>query len=403
MEEVCAACVVYETCLVDYTDLKPASGEVWLLEKKYNIHDEMDIRALKRDAHSILWFTYRKQFPEIGNTGLTSDFGWGCMHRCGQMVLAQAFIRKYLGKDWVWETGTQNTTYFGILNMFNDREECHYSVHNIALRGKEMDKNVGQWFGPNTVAQVLKKLASEDGNTDIVIHVAMDNMIVTSEIKNLCKGATSCDSESDILPVAQDTSQINGTDCEADEISNHQCQNNDSTLDWQPLLLIIPLRLGLTNITEKYFEKLKASFTIKGCLGILGGRTNHASYFIGYTGDELIFLDPHTTQHHCLDVTAADETYHCEFPGRMSFSCLDPSIAMCFYCDTEEAFDDWCQESQKLLLEPREDAIFEILEKKPAMLPYLDLEYPDDATCQGVAEATNERIYTSDDEFELLC
>lgn len=40
--------------------------------------------------------------------------------------------------------------------MFEDRATATYSIHNIALGGANEGKEVGSWFGPNTVAQVLK-------------------------------------------------------------------------------------------------------------------------------------------------------------------------------------------------------------------------------------------------------
>jgi cysteine protease ATG4 len=60
-----------------------------------------------------------------------------------------------------------------------------------------------------------------------------------------------------------------------------------------------------------------------------------------------LFLDPHTVQ---LSVNVgskvfeteklADETYHIGKPGRMPFAAMDPSIAVCFYCKSEEDFDN---------------------------------------------------------------
>lgn len=51
------------------------------------------------DIRSKLWFTYRKGFIPIGgcNSTFTSDKGWGCMLRCGQMVLGQALLKLHLG------------------------------------------------------------------------------------------------------------------------------------------------------------------------------------------------------------------------------------------------------------------------------------------------------------------
>ena len=67
-------------------------------------------------------------------------------------------------------------------------------------------------------------------------------------------------------------------------------------------------------------------------LGALGGKPNNAYYFIGFLGDELIFLDPHTTQTF-VDIEESglvdDQTFHClQSPQRMSILNLDPSVAL---------------------------------------------------------------------------
>lgn len=40
--------------------------------------------------------------------------------------------------------------------MFEDKRSAPYSIHQIALAGVSHGKQVGEWFGPNTIAQVLK-------------------------------------------------------------------------------------------------------------------------------------------------------------------------------------------------------------------------------------------------------
>lgn len=95
-------------------------------------------------------------FVPIGSPQLTSDKGWGCMLRCGQMVLAQALVALHLGREWTWTRETRDPTYLKIIEMFEDNRKSPFSIHQIALMGNSEDKKVGEWFGPNTIAQVLK-------------------------------------------------------------------------------------------------------------------------------------------------------------------------------------------------------------------------------------------------------
>lgn len=72
--------------------------------------------------------------------------------------------------------------YLRILHMFQDKKSATFSIHQISLMGLSEGKAVGEWFGPNTVAQSLKKLVQYDRWSGIRFHVAMDNMIVLSDI-----------------------------------------------------------------------------------------------------------------------------------------------------------------------------------------------------------------------------
>uniref|UniRef100_A0A673IN25 Cysteine protease n=1 Tax=Sinocyclocheilus rhinocerous TaxID=307959 RepID=A0A673IN25_9TELE len=162
-------------------DFPETSEPVWILGKQFSALTEKD--EILADVTSRLWFTYRKNFQPIGGTGPTSDTGWGCMLRCGQMILGQALICRHLGRDWRWSPGQrQRAEYINILNAFIDKKDSYYSIHQIAQMGVGEGKSIGQWYGPNTVAQVLKKLAVFDSWSRLAVHVAMDNTVVIEEI-----------------------------------------------------------------------------------------------------------------------------------------------------------------------------------------------------------------------------
>ena len=116
-------------------------------------------KEILEDVSSRIWFTYRKGFSSINGNGPDSDQGWGCMLRCGQMLLAEAFSRIYLTRDFKWDsTGVNNGNpfYWKILSYFRDEKLAPYSVQQIAVMGVSESIPIGKWFGPNTIAQVLK-------------------------------------------------------------------------------------------------------------------------------------------------------------------------------------------------------------------------------------------------------
>ncbi|VVC26697.1 Hypothetical protein CINCED_3A005857 [Cinara cedri] len=386
MDLMLEAYLTHESSLMDLDDIPQTVDPVWILGKKYSTI--IDLQQIREDVLSRLWFTYRKGFVQIGNTNFTSDKGWGCMLRCGQMVIGQALIFLHLGRDWRWDPDKRDIDYLKILRMFEDKKNAPYSIHQIALMGVSYGKQVGEWFGPNTIAQVLKKLATMDELNSLVFHVALDNTLVINEVNTLCT------------------------------LIEQTPKPNCSKKKWKPLVLVIPLRLGISAINPAYVQGVKMCFTFSQSLGIIGGRPNHALYFIGFVGDDVIFLDPHTTQQIGMlpnkDIDTEhkiDHSYHCQQINRLPILNMDPSIAACFLCQTENDFKELCHELKEHLVQSNQtpsQSLITICEERPSDWK-LDSSSNLSSSSDNVAvslsdlELTDRKFLTdSDDDFELL-
>lgn len=378
------------------SDFPNTDEPVWLLGVQYSAKYDLD--ELRDAVRSRLWFTYRRDFPVIGSSGISSDQGWGCMLRCGQMVVGSALVNLQLGRGWSWSPDSVDPRYLKVVEMFQDLKSAPYSIHQIALMGESVDrKPIGTWFGPNTVAQAIRKLAHYDEWNDLAVYVALDNTLVRDEVR---EAATRNDKQSQ---------QQN---CDQQTISCQHIEPQDRT--WRPLLLFIPLRLGLSEINPVYIKGLKACFTFDATLGVIGGRPNHALYMLGYVGEEIVYLDPHVTQMNapvnewCEKRTdeemTAGATYHSSRANRINIQQLDPSLSLCFLCKTEAEFDDLCLGFQDKLIDGEKNPLFEICAERPAHMlglePSRDLNIvPDGATGTDYEQIRN---YDSEDEFEIL-
>lgn len=71
--------------------------EVLLLGERYASQFDSE---LARDMKSRIWVTYRTGFEPLSPGHYTSDVGWGCMIRSGQMLVANAMVQCFLGRTW---------------------------------------------------------------------------------------------------------------------------------------------------------------------------------------------------------------------------------------------------------------------------------------------------------------
>ncbi|CAJ0944995.1 unnamed protein product, partial [Ranitomeya imitator] len=294
----------------------------------------------------------------------------------------------------------------------------YFLDNKSAQMGVGEGKSIGEWFGPNTVAQVLKKLALFDEWNSLAVYVSMDNTVVIEDISNNSTALTGVGVPLPIVAVRLlsiecgkahtvvcqcaprrirgvtadiiliDSQLPTGKMCRhrphtwstlQSEAYTHQSawsrgrDTSDPRAAWRPLLLVVPLRLGINQINPVYIDAFKECFKMPQSLGALGGKPNNAYYFIGFSGDELIYLDPHTTQMFVESEeagTVQDHTYHCQKnPNRMKILNLDPSVALGFFCKEEADFDTWCTTVEKEILKKRSLRMFELAPKHPPHWP----------------------------------
>uniref|UniRef100_A0A8C3KZW0 Cysteine protease n=1 Tax=Chrysolophus pictus TaxID=9089 RepID=A0A8C3KZW0_CHRPC len=350
------------TILSEYLEEFPDTDEpVWILGRRHQLNE--DKSKLLLDVSARLWFTYRRKFSPI---------------------------------DWQWEKHKeQPEEYHRILRCFLDRKDCCYSIHQMAQMGVGEGKSIGEWFGPNTVAQVLKKLALFDEWNSLAVYVSMDNTVVIEDIKKMCWSPP----------------QSSGTAHSSAHLHRSALGRNRNTAGlctgWKPLLLIIPLRLGINHINPVYIDAFKECFKMPQSLGALGGKPNNAYYFIGFLGNELIYLDPHTTQSFVdseENGTVDDQSFHCQqAPHRMKIMNLDPSVALGFFCKEECDFDNWCSLVQKEILKQQSLRMFELVQKHPPHWPpFIPPTKPEVTTTGAELIESTDKLFELEEEFEIL-
>ncbi|KAI6656832.1 Cysteine protease ATG4D-like [Oopsacas minuta] len=295
-----------------------------------------------RDFQTRIWITYRKNFSSLDRSNLTSDCGWGCMIRTGQMMLANGLISHRLGRDWRLDDSDNRgiRQHIEILQWFLDipGSEYPFSIHNLCRLGIVSGKKPGDWYGPSQVSFVLRDALCEakhyhpENFENLHIYIARDCTIYRSEVAALMN-------------------------------VNEFCPNGDSNT---AIIIYIPVRLGKDNFNQDYAHCVKQFLALPYSLGMIGGKPKHSLYFLGFQGDSLICLDPHVSQSLVKNIQREYHTYHCPGPKKLSCHKLDPSATLGFYCRSYQEFLDFCDQAYSIMSTVKSEIyhMFSILEKE---------------------------------------
>lgn len=270
------------------------------------------VSVFRERCSRLLWFSYRQGFPSIEPTSLTSDTGWGCVLRAGQMLLANTLARLMTAR------GKQDVER-RLLPWFADLPgTAHpYSVHNIAQLGTLFGIKIGEWFQPSVICKVFKLLVRKYSPLNATFYYAQDRVIYRHNVELLC---TRSELHSVHSPRTLTTAR---------ETRIHP---------WRPVIIMAAVRLGVgeaLNVTHT--SSLQEMFRIPYCVGIVGGKPNASVYIAGMQGNTLFYLDPHFVQ----PADDATSTFHSSVL-KMPISEMDPCFAIGFLCVTQEEFDALC-------------------------------------------------------------
>ena len=271
------------------------------------------------------------------------------------------------------------------------------SLRALVAAGVQRGVTAGQWFGPNDACQALRyarivclllsacmcsrlscrhsAIVNSTPYLNGLLRVAVFNTgaLFTETVHTMCiPGPGIVES-----PVVGDATE-------------------PGRPEWQSAaLILVVLRLGLEGINPEYIPSLQRILAIPHCIGLLGGTPRHSIYCVGTAGDDVLFLDPHTTQRAwtptapaCssdpIDATAVDgesclqidgastraedassaspacvglqappempasyiNSFRCHRPLFTPLKSLDPSLAIAIHCRNRKEFDELCVELQ---------------------------------------------------------
>ncbi|XP_050238724.1 cysteine protease ATG4-like [Mercurialis annua] len=345
------------------TGVCSTTSDIWLLGVCYKMSEDEGgdaatsngLASFTHDFSSRILMTYRKGFEAIGDSKLTSDVGWGCMLRSSQMIVAQALLYHKLGRSWRKPFDKPlDQEYIEILHLFGDSVAAPFSIHNLIQAGKGYSLAAGSWVGPYAMCRTWESLVRSKREENSI--------------------------ESQSLPMAvyvvsgDEDGERGGAPVVCIEDACRFClEFSRGQADWTPIVLFVPLVLGLDKVNPRYIPSLQATFTFPQSLGIMGGKPGASTYIVGVQDDNVFYLDPHEVQSTVNigrdDLEADTSSYHSCIVRHIPLDAIDPSLAIGFYCRSRDDFDEFCRLASKLVDDSQGAPLFTVCQSRKLSKP----------------------------------
>lgn len=379
-EEAGDFCVVDKNQIDDYeptNEKKAEYQDIYRFKKELNLKKKYKkFHILYNDSKSInddklayklgkiLIFTYGKNYPKITSyktkKTFTTDAWWGCMVRCGQMILSRGIYRLLKGAN----LDTRNALYYTCALFRNypiTEENLHKYFHGMLKKyktGMPPEKKIKEFYPPFSiktlceVGELFERTAGE-WFSDVIITNAFKYIseyydLFNESLKIKILTFQSCLEIQSILDACFIQKEF--------EKGNEQYIHSKGKYYYfdKKGIIFINVRIGLEKIPVEYYRGIKDLLSLKECIGIIGGKTRQAFYFMGYNDEDnsLFYLDPHiikdsdkTITHENILVKHVNKEVHLLKMSKMSTAF---TIGFCFrtYDEYLELYGFWQKAKQ---------------------------------------------------------
>jgi cysteine protease ATG4 len=318
------------------TKFVPDSKSIHLLYKIYNPSEPSGLKLFNEALNKLLLITYRSNYKEQknvkNNSIYTSDCGWGCMIRSSQMIFTRMIYQIF---EYIYTSEPPEKIIKAIIPFFMDNNlfmseiniksseftmigmdsyilqlkkylekkiienqykqleiksfDPPFSIHKICTIGEIYGRTCGEWFSDfelpkiyeiiNSTFNIIPNLSILHFNSDIDMDTVLENCF----------------------------EKVEGKISDEDKKKFFTNENNENFCFKKMGAIFVSMRLGVSYISEEYFPSIKKLFDCKQFLGLIGGKFHSASYFFGFCGDDLLYLDPHFNQESCYNLS--DKTF----------------------------------------------------------------------------------------------
>eukprot|EP01065_Artemidia_motanka_P035880 TRINITY_DN43788_c0_g1_i1.p1 TRINITY_DN43788_c0_g1~~TRINITY_DN43788_c0_g1_i1.p1 ORF type:complete len:365 (+),score=97.12 TRINITY_DN43788_c0_g1_i1:56-1096(+) len=239
--------------------LRTGTGDVFLLGRRFAAPALVcgDGETAAESIGQVVWFSYRRGFS-FGR--VSYDTGWGCMHRCGQMLLMSSLRR-------LPDADTDR-----LLPLFRDVEDADFSLQKLARAAGE---GGCRWLAPSDVARAMAAVMTSFVSRPRRHEVCPHNLHVE----------------------------------EASQEAALRAGRVISRASQDPLLILYHTMLNPQQLPEQHIPSLLECFKAPQCVGIIGARNRQALYLVGCRDAMVFVLDPHRVQAAFVDESTKGDLY----------------------------------------------------------------------------------------------